>query len=87
MMLTDPDERDRSQQEIVDKVSASVKQLTDARTFAIQEQSISAGGGPRGTLPVQFVIQAPNFDKLKEMLPKFMQEVNKDSVFMGSDVT
>ncbi|MCX6273939.1 MAG: efflux RND transporter permease subunit [Bacteroidetes bacterium] len=86
VMVTDPDERTRSQQQIVEKVSAAVRQLPEARTFFIQEQSISAGGGPRGTLPVQFVIQAPNFEKLKEVLPKFMQEVNKDSVFQGSDV-
>ncbi|CAN5366155.1 efflux RND transporter permease subunit [soil metagenome] len=86
IMLSDPDQRKRTQQQIVDRVSASLKQFPEARTFAIQEQSISAGGGPRGTLPVQFVIQAPNFDKLKNVLPKFMQEVNKDSIFLGSDV-
>ncbi|MEO8088020.1 MAG: efflux RND transporter permease subunit [Bacteroidota bacterium] len=86
IMLSDPDQRKRTQQQIVDNVSAGLRQFPEARTFAIQEQSISAGGGPRGTLPVQFVIQAPNFDKLKDVLPKFMQEVNKDSIFLGSDV-
>ncbi len=86
VMLTDPDQRNRTQQQIVDNVSAAVRKFPEARTFFIQEQSISAGGGPRGTLPVQFVIQAPNFEKLKDVLPKFMQEVNKDSVFQGSDV-
>ncbi len=86
IMLTDPDERKRTQQQIVDKVSAGLKQFPEAKTFAIQEQSISAGGGPKGTLPVQYVIQAPNFEKLKYVLPKFMQEVNKDSVFQGTDV-
>jgi multidrug efflux pump len=86
IMLTDPDQRKRTQQQIVDNVSASLKRFPEAKTFAIQEQSISAGGGPKGTLPVQFVIQAPNFEKLKEVLPKFMLEVNKDSVFQGNDV-
>ncbi len=86
VMLTDPGERERTQQQIVDNVSAAARKLPEARTFFIQEQSISAGGGPRGTLPVQFVIQAPNFEKLKDVLPKFMAEVNKDSVFLGSDV-
>ncbi len=86
VMLTEPDERKRSQKQIVDKMSAAFKQFPDARTFAIQEQSISAGGGPRGTLPVQFVLQAENFDKLKTALPKFMKEVNNDPVFQGTDV-
>jgi multidrug efflux pump len=86
IMLTDPDQRKRTQQQIVEKVSAGIRQFPEAKTFAIQEQSISAGGGPRGTLPVQYVIQAPNFEKLKNVLPKFMQEVNKDSVFQGTDV-
>src|SRR6185436_17472237 len=51
--------------------------------FAIQEQTISAGGGPRGTLPVQFVIQAANFDKLKAVLPLFLKEVSIDPMFQG----
>jgi len=85
-MLLDPDERSRTQQQIVDKASASIKQFPEARTFFIQEQTISAGGGPRGTLPVQFVLQAPNFEKLKDMVPKFMKEVNSNPIFQGSDV-
>lgn len=86
VMLTEPNERSRTQQQIVDKVSASLKKYPDARTFAIQEQTIAAGGGPRGTLPVQFVLQAPNFEKLKDVLPKFMKEVNSSPVFQGTDV-
>ena len=86
VMLTDADQRKRSQQQIVDEISPQVRQLTEARTFIIQEQTISAGGGPRGTLPVQFVLQAESFEKLKEAVPRFMNEVNQDPVFQGSDV-
>lgn len=86
VMLVDPDQRTRTQQQIVDKATVSAKQFPEARTFFIQEQTISAGGGPRGTLPVQFVLQAPNFEKLKDVVPKFMKEVNSDPVFQGSDV-
>ena len=86
VMLTDPDKRNRSQQEIVDKVTPFVRQLPEARTFIIQEQTISAGGGPRGTLPVQFVLQAESFEKLKDAVPRFLQEVNNNPVFQGSDV-
>jgi multidrug efflux pump len=86
VMLTDADQRKRSQQQIVDGVTPRVRQLTEARTFLIQEQTISAGGGPRGTLPVQFVVQAESFEKLKDAIPRFMNEVNQDPVFQGSDV-
>jgi multidrug efflux pump len=86
VMLVQPDERKRSQQQIVDKMSAAVRQLPEARTFLVQEQTISAGGGPRGTLPVQFVLQAESFEKLKAAVPRFMHEVNKSPVFQGSDV-
>jgi multidrug efflux pump len=86
VMLTDADQRKRSQQQIVDAVSPDIRQLTEARTFVIQEQTISAGGGPRGTLPVQFVVQAETFEKLKDAIPKFMNEVNQNPVFQGSDV-
>jgi len=86
VMLVQPDQRTRSQQEIVDKMSAVVRQMPEARTFLIQEQTISAGGGPRGTLPVQFVLQAESFEKLKAAVPRFMHEVNNNPVFQGSDV-
>jgi len=86
VMLSDPEERKRSQQEIVDQVSGYFRKMPTAKTFAVQEQTISAGGGPRGSLPVQFVLQTSDFDKLKSILPKFMKEVASDPVFQGNDV-
>lgn len=86
VVLTDPDERKRSQQQIVDQISRAARGMNEARAFVVQEQTISAGGGPRGSLPVQFVIQAADFDKLKAIIPKFMKEVNSNPVFQGSDV-
>lgn len=86
VVLTDPDERKRSQQQIVDKVSAAARGMNEARAFVVQEQTISAGGGPRGSLPVQFVIQAADFEKLKAIIPKFVKDVNSNPVFQGSDV-
>ena len=65
MVLTDPKDRKRTQQQIADYLSKQTKQFPDGKTFIIQEQTISAGGGgARGGLPVQFVLQAPNFEKL-----------------------
>ncbi|MCB9283068.1 MAG: efflux RND transporter permease subunit [Lewinellaceae bacterium] len=82
-ILTPPDQRKRSQQEILDDITPKVQALTGARTFVTQEQSI---GDRRGGLPVQYVIQAPNFEKLKEILPKFLEEARKEPTFSFVDV-
>lgn len=87
LLLKDPDQRERTQQQIADYLSAKAKGFTEAKVFALQEQTISAGGGAgRSGFPVQYVIQAPNFDKLKQKLPKFMEEVSKNNTFQGFDV-
>jgi multidrug efflux pump len=56
------------------------KAFPEAKAFVIQEQTISSGG-MRGGLPVQFVLQAPNFQQLKEKLPLFLEEANKSKIF------
>ncbi len=86
VVLKDPSERKRTQSQIADMLSRNVRQFPEARTFVVQEQTISAGGGPRGALPVQFVLQAPDFEKLKSVLPKFLDEASKNPTFMGVDV-
>jgi multidrug efflux pump len=86
LALVDASERERSQQEIADYIMKRSKNFPEGKIFAIQEQTISAGGGGRGGQPVQFVLQAPNFEKLKEVLPKFLEEANKNPVFQGVDV-
>ena len=48
-----------------------------------QEQTISVNR--RGGQPVQFVIQNNNFDKLKNVLPLFLEEANNSPVFQGVD--
>ena len=84
VMLTDPKDRDRSQQEIVDMVNKNIKNFPQGKAFATQQQTISVSR--RGGQPVQFVIQNNNFDKIKNILPQFMDEVNKSPVFEGADV-
>jgi multidrug efflux pump len=85
LALTEPFERKRTQQQIADYINKSTKAFPEAKAFVIQEQTISSGGS-HGGLPVQFVLQAPNFEKLKEKLPLFIDEVNKSNVFQGVDV-
>jgi multidrug efflux pump len=83
LMLSDAQERERSQDEIFQQVSAILKESTGARAFASQPQSI---GDRRGGLPVQYVLQAPTIEKLKEILPEFLDRVNSSEVFSFSDI-
>ena len=82
-MLVDPKDRPRSQQQIVDMINRNLPRFSEGRAFAIQEQTISVNR--RGGLPVQFVIQNNNFEKLTKILPKFLEEAGKNPVFQGID--
>ncbi|SDY50351.1 MULTISPECIES: efflux RND transporter permease subunit [Rhodonellum] len=83
VILKDAQQRERSQQEIFDQVSVKIKDFTAVRAFATQPQSI---GDRRGGLPVQYVLQAPTLDKLKEVIPTFMEKVGENPVFSFSDI-
>lgn len=83
LVLPDIDKRERSQMEIAEGLSAAVRKETKARAF-VQQQSTF--GGRRGGMPIQYVLQAPNLEKLQEHLPAFMQEVNESPVFQMADV-
>ena len=83
LWLTDPEGRDRTQQEIADELAVSVRQFTGARTLVSQQQTF---GGGRGGLPIQYVLQAKNLEDLKEVLPRFMEEVNRSPLFSASDL-
>jgi len=78
------DQRTKSQAEVSETVSNLLKKLPDARAFVNQQQTIAVN--KRGGLPVGYVIQAPDFAKLREYLPKFMDEVQKSPVFTTTDV-
>ncbi|MEY3432864.1 MAG: hypothetical protein RL131_800, partial [Bacteroidota bacterium] len=86
MGLVDAGERQRSQGEIAQSLNKMFKDFTDVRVLILQEQTISVGQAGRGSLPVQYVLQNLSFDKLKEKVPLFMDEVVKSPVFQGNDV-
>ena len=86
MGLVDASQRERSQDEIAQQMNRMFRRYNNLRVFATQEQTISIGLGGRGSNPVQFVIQNLNFEKLKEKIPLFMEEVRKNPTFMNSDV-
>lgn len=82
--LVEPKARKRSQQQIVDMINKNLPRYNEGRASTIQEQTISVNR--RGGQPVQFVLQHVNFEKLKAILPKFLEECNNNPVFMGPDV-
>jgi len=85
--LVAPDERGRTQQQLADWLSKKLSRMPDARANVIQEQTISGGGsGARTSLPIQYVIQNQDFEKIRKALPKFFSEVSKSPVFQGTDV-
>ncbi|MGB4053580.1 MAG: efflux RND transporter permease subunit [Dysgonamonadaceae bacterium] len=83
VILPDIKERKRSQMEIADALSDAVRNETEGRSF-VQQQSTF--GGRRGGMPVQYVLQATNIDKLREFIPPFMEKVEQSRVFRMSDV-
>jgi multidrug efflux pump len=84
MGLTDPETRERSQKDIADMLTRVTKKYTEGKTIVNQQPTISVGR--RGGLPVSYIIQAQNFEKLREKIPLFMDAVAKDPTFTVSDV-
>lgn len=84
--FVDPDKRTRSQSEIARAISKKLPQFNNARIFPVEEQTISVGLGSRGSLPVQFILQNLDFEKIKEVIPKFLEEARKDKTFSNVDV-
>lgn len=82
IVLPDIQNRNFTQMEAAEKLSAMVRKETEARAF-VQQQSTF--GGRRAGMPVQYVLQGTNLDKLREQLPAFMQKVNESPVFQMAD--
>ncbi len=83
VLLVEADQRPKTQDDIAKGLSAGVKRLSAARTSVSQDQSIGSGGGG---LPVQFVVQNQDFDKLREAVPRFLDAARLDPTFQFVDV-
>ena len=81
--LKDISERDYTQMEVAEKLTAAVSSKTKARAFVQQQSSF---GGRRGSMPVQYVIQATSIEKLQEVLPEFLSRVHDNPTFKMADV-
>ena len=81
--LKDMKDRDYSQMDVAEELSKAVQKKTMACSFVQQSSSF---GGRRGGMPIQYVLQATNLEKLQEVLPKFMAKVYENPVFQMADV-
>lgn len=82
--LSEPSERKVSQQKVYNKLSKVYASIPDAKIIPSQEPTISTSNS-KG-LPVQFVLQNLDFEKLRTILPKFLEEAQNSSVFSNVDV-
>ncbi len=83
IMLEKPDKRARTQQEIADRLSVALRSKTKARAFVVQQSTF---GSRRMGMPVQYVLQATSIEKLREVLPEFMNKVNDSEILQMADV-
>ncbi|MBO7260114.1 MAG: efflux RND transporter permease subunit, partial [Bacteroidaceae bacterium] len=80
--LKDLADRDYTQMEVAAKLTQAVSKENDARSF-VQQQSTFGGG--RGGMPVRYVLQATNIEKLQEVLPVFLAKVQDNPIFQMAD--
>jgi len=84
--LVEPSERKKSQAQLAGEINQILKDYTFAKSFVIQDPTIQTSGGGFNKLPVQFILQAPDLERLKAALPVFMDSVQSSSVFSMSQV-
>lgn len=84
LALVDPAEREKSQKEIVDDLNKWTKKYPQAKVNVSEQPTISVNR--RGGLPIQYIIQAPNFEQLRAKIPQFMEEASKNETFSNVDV-
>ncbi|KGO88928.1 efflux RND transporter permease subunit [Flavobacterium suncheonense] len=82
--LVQPGERERKQKEIAESLTKWTRQYSEAKVNVSESPTIAVNR--RGGMPIQFVIQAQNFEKLEEKIPVFMDEVADDPTFSNYDV-
>ncbi len=86
LALIPPAERTRSQDQIANDLNRKMIRFNEAKIFATQEQTIAVGAGSRGSLPVQFILQNQDLEKIKSIIPTFLDEAKKDKTFSNVDV-
>jgi multidrug efflux pump len=83
VLLVPPGMRERSQMDIARQLTAEARKKTRAMARVMQQSTF---GGRRSGMPIQYVLQATNLEKLREVLPEFMEKVNESPAFQMADV-
>jgi len=86
IFLVEPNQRKATQQQVYDRLVKIYKSFPEARIIPNQEQTISTSLSAGSQLPVQFVLQNLDFDKLKKVVPQFLDLARKDPTFGNVDV-
>lgn len=84
--LVPPDQRNRTQDQITNDLQHKLSRFNNAKIFAIQEQTIAVGSGSKIGLPIQFVLENQDLNKLRAVIPKFLDAMQKDKTFSNADV-
>lgn len=84
--LVPASERKKTQSMLAKELAKKVMRYNNLRIFPVEEQTISVGLGSRGSLPVQYVIQNLDFEKLKSVIPKFLDAARVEKTFQNVDV-
>ncbi|MBP5999895.1 MAG: efflux RND transporter permease subunit [Sediminibacterium sp.] len=84
--MVDIKDRTRTQSEVAGDLNKKFKRLKNVRIFSVEEQTISVGMMSRGSLPVQFIIQNLDFQKIRNVIPDFLEAARKDKTFGNVDV-
>jgi multidrug efflux pump len=83
--LTEPGQRERSQAQIFQQVSAGLSGFSRLRIFPAQPPTIGDRGGGQ---PLQYVLQAPSQAEMLRVLPTFLQAAQKrpELTFVDADL-
>ncbi len=84
IMLKSPDQRKKTQMQLAAELNQKVRRYNMAQTFVVQDPTI--GGGGRSGLPVQYVLQAPNLQRLQECIPPFLEAARQHPVLDVVDI-
>lgn len=83
LTLTPPSERKRSQSEVAAWIQEAIKPYNYGTSFIVERQTI---GDRRGGLPVQYVLQTTNLERLREVIPPFMEAARNHPAFAVVDI-
>ena len=83
-ILKPAQERERSQDELAGVLERALANVTSVQASVRQRQTINTGA--RRGLPVQFVVQNTDLEKVREIIPEFLARAREHTAFSFVDV-